>query len=66
MFAVAFGHSHDHAVEQLGRSLEQVQMAVRDGIETSRINRRAHETHFTRFPTDDEQETALLIMATTA
>jgi hypothetical protein len=46
--------------------LEQVQMAVRDGIETSRIYRRAHETHFTRFPTDDEQETALLIMTKTA
>ena len=46
LFGVVLGDGHDDAVEQLGRTLDHVQMAVGQRIETAGIYRRAHEPEF--------------------
>jgi hypothetical protein len=56
VFTVTLGHCHNDPVEQFGRSLEDIQMAVGDGIEASRIYRRAHGTDSNKGAANDEQE----------
>ncbi len=42
LFALVLGHGHDDAVKQLGRALNDVQMAVGQRVEAAGINCRSH------------------------
>src|SRR5579864_1308345 len=43
-FAFVPSHRDDDAVEEFRRSLDDIQMAIGQRIETSRVNHRAHES----------------------
>src|SRR5208282_5865741 len=42
ILGVVFGDGHNHTVEQFGRALDHVQMAVGQRVETAGINRGSH------------------------